>query len=128
MEIMLKNKCCLYVIISIRFFQSRFVTYLPNRPRICVIIIIIIITPQFSVHSVAAVPISVQTKQITINIHKEQHKTQYKQHKTHSITVHILTKHPHKPEPPNFVSSNIYFFCDLTLYWSVCCTGRFDGT
>ena len=95
---MLKNKCCLYVIISIRFFQSRFVTYLSNRPRICIIIIIIIIiiTPQFIFHSVAAVPITVQTKQITINIHKEQHKTQYKQHKTHSIPIQILTKHPHK--------------------------------
>jgi len=33
MEIMLKNKCCLYVIISIRFFQSRIVTYLLNFPR-----------------------------------------------------------------------------------------------
>jgi len=34
MEIMLKNKCCLYVIISIRFFSITIVTYLLNRPRI----------------------------------------------------------------------------------------------
>ena len=51
---------------------------------------------QLSCHSVAVVSTIVQTKQIRINIHKRNNtKTQYKQHKTQQIPVHILPKHPH---------------------------------
>ena len=64
------------------------------------VIIIIIITLQFSFHSVAVILIVAQRKQI--GIYKKQHKRQYKQHKTHSIPVHILTKHQHKPENAKF--------------------------
>ena len=43
---------------------------------------IIIIILQLSFHSVAVVLTLVQTKQIRINIHKRNTKTQYKQYKT----------------------------------------------
>jgi len=50
---------------------------------------------QLSCHSVAVVLTLVQTKQIRINILKRNNtKTQYKQHKTQWIQVHILPKHP----------------------------------
>jgi hypothetical protein len=51
---------------------------------------------QLSFHSVAVVPTLVQTKQIRINIHKQNNrKTQYKQYTTQWIHLPICPKHPH---------------------------------
>jgi len=55
-----------------------------------------------SCHSVAVVLTLQQTKQIRINIHERNNaKKQYKQHKTQSIQVHIIPKHPDVTKHPH---------------------------